>query len=269
MTIFRTPIWDDLHIKLALLDEGDEWTQSAFVRIPKAVTVEALQRAPERMSNVHYLKVDSLHLSLEDPFFSFLEAASVPNLRVLNMDVPVSQPGVTIVTNKLRNKMSLEQLRLIFAFDRPTNENEICLFDVLKSSPLTALRMEFMDKLYDKSSEKLCELLQQKRDTLVSLELDSMALSVDGVHNVASEGLLGMMKLQHLTIYCHPLDDSRMKDLCKALSSKPRLKTLKLKLCGVTSLRDFFMHRFAQSQCWRPKSRIRSRMLVLSSCLKP
>lgn len=136
----HTPVWDD-DLKFAKLRNDDEWTQSRVVKIATDVTSEALQRAHERANNVQYLHVSWLLGGRMTEVFSLLENASMPNLRALCIETPLSERRAVDVANALRNKPQLEQLRL--CCQGKSDEATIGLFDALSSVPLLrALNLE-------------------------------------------------------------------------------------------------------------------------------
>jgi hypothetical protein len=236
----RTPVWEDENIELAVLDEGDEWTQSAFVRIGDSTTSKALERGKERMGNVQYLRVTAS--SSNESVLALLEATVMPNLRALWISVRLEDQLAACVANMLRNNPQLEQVQL--RLQVMSGPETIGLLDAMSVLPLTALNLTFWDYLSQQSIDRFCALLERKRNTLVSLEVDTWR-NIEGlVNGIVSKGLHGLQSLRLLRLHDFVLDELRMQDLCKALECMPQLATLGMTLSHAAPLTKFFSASF-------------------------
>jgi hypothetical protein len=242
MTSLRVPVWDDTSIKFAMLSEGDDWTQSAFVRITDSVTNKALERANERMSNVQYLRMSVLRGN--ESVFSLIEKAAMPNLRALRIDIRLGDHTTVAVANALRNNPQVEQGQVQLLLQQKREQSTISLFDALSSLPLTALSFDCSRYLSQQLVDRFCVLLHQKRNTLVSLEIVSGIDDTLLVNGIVSKGLHGLRHLKLLRFPCSPLDKLRIQDLCKAMESMPHLATLRIIANDITALLKFFNSSF-------------------------
>jgi hypothetical protein len=213
-----------------------------LVRINWGVTNEAFERARECMSNVQYFHVEAMRSN--EPVFTLLEKAAIPNLRALRIDIRLDDQTAVAVANTLRNNPQVEQVQVQLHLQGTSEQTTSSVFDALSSLPLTALRLTFWSRLSQRWIERVCVLLQQKRDTLVSFEVDSLTNDECLVNSIVSKGLHGLRRLKLLRFPCRPLDKLRIQDLCKAMESMPHLATLRVCVISATAMTAFFRSSF-------------------------
>jgi hypothetical protein len=234
----RIPVWDGGNdLKFAVMSEGDEWTQSRFVKITESTTLLALQRAHDRMGYVQFVRVQEMKSELLRPLIELLEKSSMPNLRALSVEIMMRVIYAIRMAKALQSAAKLQQLKLLL-----TNVDEDKLFasfvNALSLLPLSSLCLQLFRFPSPKSTDLLVQMLKQKRETFVSLELCTGGRG-DVFNTAVCKGLFGM-KLRVFRLVSEKLNASQMQDLCKAIEQMPHLETLLVSCKEIATFTKYF-----------------------------